>query len=69
MLNDGRSVRVVQEILGHASLDTMLVYTTPGLEEQIAAVRRTQDGAAAPQAGPRLEYDEEAMNLLFGDDR
>lgn len=69
MVNTGTNVRTVQEVLGHASLDTMIVYTTPTLQDQVDAVRRAADRTERVFDGPRLDYDADAMNILFGDEQ
>lgn len=65
MLGSGAKPHVVQEILGHASLQTMSVYTAPRLDEMVAAVRAL--------AAPRIErvtfepsYDAAELAVLFG---
>ncbi|MCK8476471.1 tyrosine-type recombinase/integrase [Microbacterium aurugineum] len=68
MLGQGTAPRVVQEILGHATLKTLEVYTVPRLDEMIAAVRATRDRDNVPAREPAaLDYNTEDMSVLFGE--
>lgn len=65
LLNAGTPHRVVQEILGHSSAQTLSVYTAPRLDEMVAAVRAL--------SAPRREsvtfdpiYDPADLEVLFG---
>lgn len=68
MLQSGHAPRLVQEVLGHATLDTLAVYSVPRLEDMIAAVRstaaRSDPVLARPSAAPA--YDPSDMGILFG---
>lgn len=67
MIADGVDPRVVQEVLGHASITTLEVYTTPRLEDQVAAVNRRGRARSGPLREPQvLTYDRADMAELFG---
>lgn len=67
MLAQGTPERTVQEILGHATLETLDVYTVPRLDDMVAAVRATRDRATDPTpAATPLPYDADDMDILFG---
>ncbi|WP_246257457.1 tyrosine-type recombinase/integrase [Amycolatopsis anabasis] len=61
----------VQQILGHASLSTTQIYTTPTAEDVIASAlahhRRRAEGRTAPTAAPPSSgYNPDSLNVLFG---
>ena len=57
----------VQELLGHASLTTLAVYSKPRIEDVVAHHRKVFDRVAADEASPaRTEYDPAALNTVFG---
>ncbi len=64
----------VQWVLGHASLTTTQLYTTPHVEDVIASVLAHQARAAsggqdpAPVAADVMpQYQAESLNVLFGE--
>ncbi|WP_243750089.1 tyrosine-type recombinase/integrase [Nocardia ignorata] len=58
----------VQWVLGHASLTTTQLYTTPTPDDVIEAVRAHHERRPQPSAGeePRLRYRQESLDVLFG---
>ncbi|MFD1211157.1 tyrosine-type recombinase/integrase [Arthrobacter sp. GCM10027362] len=67
MLAQGTPERTVQEVLGHATLETLKVYTVPHFDDMVAAVRSTRGDASAPIEPPSaLPYDPDDLDILFG---
>lgn len=67
MLADGTPPRTVQEVLGHATLETLEVYTVPRLDDMVAAVRATRDRTPEITSAVKpLPYDTDDMDILFG---
>ncbi|HEX8510325.1 MAG TPA: tyrosine-type recombinase/integrase [Propionibacteriaceae bacterium] len=66
-LDGGMPMHEVQEILGHASLATMAVYSKPRLEEVVAHHRAVFDRAYADVAeSGQVDYDTDALATVFG---
>lgn len=65
-LDGGVPMHEVQEILGHASLATMSVYSKPRLEEIVAHHRAVFDRASAPDEPASTHYDPDELATLFG---
>lgn len=66
-LDGGVPMHEVQELLGHASLATLTVYSKPRLEDVVAHHRAVFDRSAAPQGpGDTVAYDETALATVLG---
>jgi len=66
-LDGGMPMHEVQEILGHATLNTLTVYSKPRLEEVVAAHRDVFEHRADQGAGPTPEgYDPAALATVLG---
>ena len=71
MLEGGADIRFIQQLLGHAKLETTQIYTRVSLEQLKAVHRATHPGARLerrknddapaqePASGPRILLDEE----------
>lgn len=72
MLEGGADIRFIQEMLGHASIETTEIYTHVSIDKLIAVHRATHpsrlqrrktvaDGAQTPVSGPSLDEAREAL--------
>ena len=72
MLEGGADIRFIQEMLGHASIETTEIYTHVSIDKLIAVHRATHpsrlqrrrttaDGAETPVSGPSLDEAREAL--------
>ena len=72
MLEGGADIRFIQEMLGHASIETTEIYTHVSIDKLIAVHRATHpsrlqrrrtaaDGAEPPVSGPNLDEAREAL--------
>lgn len=65
-LDGGMPAHEVQEILGHASLTTLTVYSKPRLEEVVAHHRSVFDRPAVVDTSPAPAYDQDALATVLG---
>ncbi|HEX8509339.1 MAG TPA: site-specific integrase [Propionibacteriaceae bacterium] len=66
-LDGGVPMHEVQELLGHASLNTLTVHSKPRLEEIVAHHRAVFDRARADPAAPEpVSYDADALATVLG---
>ena len=68
-LDGGVPMHEVQELLGHASLNTLTVYSKPRLEEVVAHHRAAFGPASATGNAPgpsTIDYNADDLNTVFG---
>lgn len=65
-LDGGMPPHEVQEILGHASLTTLAVYSRPRLEDVVAHHRAVFDRPTPASTTPAPAYDQNALATVFG---
>lgn len=79
MLEGGADIRFIQEMLGHANIETTEIYTHVSIDKLIDVHRATHpsrlqrrktavDGAQAPVCGPSLDEAREALLRAIGGD-
>ena len=68
MLEGGADIRFIQEMLGHANIETTQIYTHVSIDKLLAVHRAThpsrlqrQRGVEAPVSGPSLDEAREAL--------
>ena len=75
MLEGGADIRFIQEMLGHASIETTEIYTHVSIDKLVAVHRATHPsrlqrrrGDEAPVTGPSLDEAREALLATIGGD-